>query len=150
MKISGLPFAHFPYCNIVIVDVDCTAHNHGIGDAAIRNTVDHALARHLPRPASNETPGGHAMTDPGTDSGRALTDEELEALAAEVAERDYEVDVLKKRRCGRPPMGSGPAKVVPVRIDPELLAALKAREETEHATMSEINRDAIRRFLDVA
>ena len=87
---------------------------------------------------------------PPTDSGRALTDEELEALAAEVAERDYEVDVLKKRRCGRPPMGSGPAKVVPVRFDPELLAALGARAETEHATTSEIIREAIRRFLDVA
>jgi len=93
------------------------------------------------------------MTDSSTrrtDSGRALTDEDLEALAAEVAEKDYDVDVLKTRRRGRPPMGSGPAGVVPVRIDPELLAAIEARAEIEHATTSEIIRDAIRRFLDVA
>ena len=53
------------------------------------------------------------MTDPSTrctDSGRAITDEELEALAAEVADKDYEVDVLKKRRRGRPPMDQGPPR----------------------------------------
>jgi hypothetical protein len=38
---------------------------------------------------------------------------------------------------------------VPVRIDPELLAAIEARAETEHATTSEIIREANRRFLDV-
>ena len=93
------------------------------------------------------------MTDPSTrrtDSGRAFTDEDLETLAAEVAEKDYDVEVLKRRRRGRPPMGSGPADVVPVRIDPELLAAIQARAKTEHATTSEIIREAVRRFLDVA
>ena len=93
------------------------------------------------------------MTNPATRrtrSGRVLTDEDLETLATEVAEKDYDVDVLKKRRRGRPPMGSGPADVVPVRIDPELLAAIEARAEADHATTSEIIREAIRRFLDVA
>lgn len=85
-----------------------------------------------------------------TRSGRTLTDEDLEALATEVAEKDYDVDVLKTRRRGRPPMGSGPADVVPVRIDPELLAAIESRAEADHATTSEIIREAIRRFLDVA
>ena len=63
---------------------------------------------------------------------------------------DYAVDVLKNRRRGRPPMGSGLADVVPVRIDPELLVAIEARAEADHATTSEIIREAIRRFLDVA
>ena len=93
------------------------------------------------------------MTDPTTRrtrSGQTLTDEDLEALATEVAEKDYDVSVLKKRRRGRPPMGSGPAEVVPVRIDPELLAAIESRAEADHATTSEIIREAIRRFLDVA
>jgi hypothetical protein len=93
------------------------------------------------------------MTDPTTRrtrSGRTVTDDGLEALAAEVAEKDYDVDVLKKRRRGRPPMGSGPAEVVPVRIDPELLAAIESRAEADHATTSDIIREAIRRFLDVA
>jgi len=93
------------------------------------------------------------MTDPNTRrtrSGRTLTDEDLETLATEVAEKDYDVDVLKTRRRGRPPMGSGPADVVPVRIDPDLRAAIEARAEADHATTSEIIREAIRRFLDVA
>ena len=85
-----------------------------------------------------------------TRSGRALTDEEIEALADEVVEKDYDVEALKKRRRGRPPMGSGPADVVPVRIDPELRAAIEARAEAEQATVSEIIREAIRRFLNVA
>ena len=44
------------------------------------------------------------MTDPTTRrtrSGRALTDEDLETLATEVAEKDYDVGVLKKRRRGQ-------------------------------------------------
>lgn len=47
-------------------------------------------------------------------------------------------------------MGSGPADVVPVRIDPEPRAAIAARAEAEHTTTSEIIREAIRRFLEVA
>jgi predicted transcriptional regulator len=47
-------------------------------------------------------------------------------------------------------MGSGPADVVPVRIDPELREAIEARAEADHTTTSEIIREALRRFLDVA
>ena len=93
------------------------------------------------------------MTEPKTHrtrSGRTLTDEEINALSVEVTEADYDVEALKARRRGRPPMGSGPADVVPVRIDPELRAAIEARAEAEHTTTSEIIREAIRRFLEVA
>ncbi len=93
------------------------------------------------------------MTDPNTRrtrTGRTLTNEDLDALATEVAKKDYDGDVLKTRRRGRPTMGSGPADVVPVRIDPELRAAIEARAEADHATTSEIIREASRRFLDVA
>jgi predicted DNA-binding protein len=93
------------------------------------------------------------MTDPKTRrtrGGRTLTDDELEALATEVEETDYDVNALKTRRRGRPSMGSGPADVVPVRIDPELRAAIEAQAEAEGTTTSEIIREAIRRFLDVA
>ncbi len=85
-----------------------------------------------------------------TRSGRTLTDEDLDTLATDVADMNYDVGVLKTRRRGRPPMGSGPADVVPVRIDPELLAAIESRAEADDATTSEIIREAIRRFLDVA
>lgn len=85
-----------------------------------------------------------------TKSGRILSDDELDVLATEVEETDYDVEVLKTRRRGRPPIGSGPADVVPVRIDPELKAAIEARAEANQSTVSEIIREALRRFLDVA
>jgi len=47
-------------------------------------------------------------------------------------------------------MGFGRADVVPVRIDPELKVAIEERAEADHTTASEIIRDALRRFLDVA
>ena len=82
---------------------------------------------------------------------RALVQSQSAGLATEVAETDYDVEDLKtRRRRGRPPMGSGPADVVPVRIDPELRAAIEARAEKDHATVSDVIREAIRRFLDVA
>lgn len=93
------------------------------------------------------------MTEPNehrTRSGRTLTDQDIDAIAREVEEADYDIEALKTRRRGRPPMGSGPADVVPVRIDPELRAAIEARAEADHTTMSEVIREALRRFLDVA
>lgn len=86
-----------------------------------------------------------------TRSGRIITDEEIEQLATAVAETDDDVEELKtRRRRGRPPMGSGPADVVPVRIDPELRASIEARAERDHSTVSDVIREAIRRYLDVA
>lgn len=93
------------------------------------------------------------MTDPKTQrtrSGRVLTDEDLNTIATEVEKTDYDVEALKSRRRGRPSMGSGPADVVPVRIDPELRAAIEARAAADHTTTSEVIREAIRRFLEVA
>lgn len=93
------------------------------------------------------------MTDPTehrTRTGRTLSDDDIDAIAREVEETDYDVETLKRRRRGRPTMGSGPADVVPVRIDPELRAAIEARAEADHTTTSEIIREALRRFLDVA
>ena len=90
------------------------------------------------------------MTERRTRTGRMLTDDELDALAEEVEVADYDVEVLKGRRRGRRAMGSGPAEVVPVRIDPELKAAIEARAEADQTTASELIREAIRRFLDVA
>ncbi|MEK7252559.1 MAG: ribbon-helix-helix protein, CopG family [Actinomycetota bacterium] len=85
-----------------------------------------------------------------TRSGHALTDRDIQAMAAEVAQKAYDVSALETRPRGRPPMGSGPADVVPVRIDPELRSAIEARAEADQTTTSEIIREALRRFLDVA
>lgn len=90
------------------------------------------------------------MTTHKTKTGRVLTDTEIDAIADEVETTEYDIDALKTRRRGRPPMGSGPAEVVPVRIDPELRAAVEARAEADHTTTSDVIREALRRFLDVA
>jgi hypothetical protein len=83
-----------------------------------------------------------------TSGGVPVTDNLVDDLAAE-AEVGYDVSTLR-RRGGRRPLGSAPAEVVPVRLDPELRAALAARVEAEHTTASEIIRDALRAWLHVA
>lgn len=85
-----------------------------------------------------------------TKTGRILTESEIDALADTVETTDYDVESLKTRRRGRPAMGSGPADVVPVRIDPELRAAVEAKAQSEDTTTSEVIRQAIRKFLEVA
>ena len=67
------------------------------------------------------------MTTYKTTTGRILTEADLDAIAEEVETSDYDVTELRKSPRGRPSMGSGPAEVVPVRIDPELRAAAAAR-----------------------
>lgn len=90
------------------------------------------------------------MTERKSKTGRVLTDDDLDSIAAEVEVTDYDVQELKTRRRGRPTMGAGPADVVPVRLDPELKAAIEARARADQMTISELIRAAIRRFLDVA
>ena len=93
------------------------------------------------------------MTEPTktyrTASGKVLTDADIEALADE-AEQGYDVETLTTRRRGRPMLGSAPAEVVPVRLDPTLKDAVEARAAAEHMTTSEVIREALRRYLDVA
>jgi uncharacterized protein (DUF4415 family) len=94
------------------------------------------------------------MTKPKTyttASGRELTDDDLDTIAAEVEHAEYDVEEMKtRRRRGRPRLGSTPAEVVPVRLDPDLKSAVEARAEAEHLTTSEIIRKALRRYLDVS
>ena len=85
---------------------------------------------------------GRTYTKP---SGRKLTDDEIERLADEVASTDYDVEQIRRR--GRPRIGSGPAKLVPVRLEPELLQSLRARALRDHASNSEIIRAALRVYL---
>ena len=82
-----------------------------------------------------------------TSAGVPVTDELINQLAAE-AEAGY--DVTQVRRRGRRRMGSAPAEIVPVRLDPELREALAARAESEHTTASEVIRQAVRAWLRTA
>jgi uncharacterized protein (DUF4415 family) len=84
-------------------------------------------------------------------SGKPITDEEVKALAAE-AESGYDVDMLVARRGrrGRPALGSAPASVESVRLDPELRDELLERAKAEGTTASEVIREALRSFLKAA
>ena len=77
-------------------------------------------------------------------NGVPVTDEMIQEWADE-AERGYDVDVLKKR--GRRPIGDGAARVVPVRMDDSLVAAVDQRAEEDGTSRSEIIRSAVRAFV---
>jgi uncharacterized protein (DUF4415 family) len=95
------------------------------------------------------------MTEPKihghTEPGRPITDQDIERLAAE-AEAGYDVEALIARRNkrGRPALGSAPASVESVRLDPELRRLLLDRAEAEGTTTSELIREALRRYLQAA
>ena len=73
-----------------------------------------------------------------------VTDEMIQEWADE-AERGYDVEVLKKR--GRRPVGDGAARVVPVRMDDSLVAAVDQRAEKDGTNRSKIIRSAVRAFV---
>ena len=83
-----------------------------------------------------------------TRTGATVTDSDIERLADD-ADKGYAPDEIIARR-GRPPMGSGPAAVVPVRLDPELQAAAQERADADATPLSAVIRAALRRYLDVA
>jgi hypothetical protein len=81
-----------------------------------------------------------------TRSGRTIDDDLVEELAAK-AKRGYDVDEIIRRRGGRPPIGSGPATVESVRLDPELRNALAERAKRDHVSTSSVIRKALRSYL---
>ena len=83
-----------------------------------------------------------------TASGKPITDELVEQLA-DKAEHGYDIEQTLRRRGGRPPIGSAPASVESVRLDPELRQALSRRAERDHETTSSVIRKALRQYLDV-
>jgi uncharacterized protein (DUF4415 family) len=91
------------------------------------------------------------VADAGYWNEQPITDAEVEALAAE-AEAGYDVDELLARRPkrGRPALGSSPASVESVRLDPELRRELLERARADGTTTSEVIREALRRFLHAA
>ena len=127
-----------------------SARNHGVANEDIRHATDHALAiedagDEADRAMSKDRVYGH------TRSGKLITGEEIESLAAE-AEAGYDVEGLLARRGkrGRPALGSAPASVESVRLDPELRDQLLERAKADGTTTSELIREALRRFLQAA
>ena len=81
-----------------------------------------------------------------TRSGLTIDDDLVEELAGK-AERGYDADEILRRRGGRPSMGSGPASVESVRLDPELRCALVERAERDQESTSSVIRKALRSYL---
>lgn len=82
-----------------------------------------------------------------TRGGKPIDDQLVEKLV-ERAEQGYDVDASLRRRGGRPPLGSAPATVVPVRLDPELRGAVNERARRDHVTASAVIRSALRSYLN--
>ena len=91
---------------------------------------------------------GKKKTYGKTVSGKPLTEALIEKLAKE-AEDGFDVDEILRRRRGRPPIGSAPASVESVRLDPALRTALRERAERDDETTSVVIRRALRQYLEV-
>lgn len=63
------------------------------------------------------------------------------------AERGYPVERLRRR--GRRPIGEKAGAVVPVRMDPALLAALSERAQRDQISRSEVIRAAVRAWISL-
>jgi hypothetical protein len=81
-----------------------------------------------------------------TPDGTVITEELVEKLSRE-AEAGYNVDKILERRRGRPRMGSGPASVESVRLDPDLRDALGRRARRDEESTSSVIRKALRLYL---
>jgi len=82
--------------------------------------------------------------------GTPVDDEMVEKLADE-AEAGYDLDEIRRRRSGgRPAMGSGPASVESVRLDPELKKELLLRASQDGVSVSEVIREALRTYVQAS
>jgi hypothetical protein len=91
-------------------------------------------------------PGEHGKLK----NGSAITDAMVEKMADE-AEEGYDVDEIQRRRAGgRPAMGSGPASVESVRLDPELKKELLRRASRDGVSVSEVIRQALRTYVEAS
>jgi len=79
--------------------------------------------------------------------GTPITDQMIEQMADE-AEQGYDVGEIERRRAGgRPAMGSGPATVESVRLDPELKRQLLLRASKDGISVSDVIREALRSYV---
>jgi predicted HicB family RNase H-like nuclease len=68
---------------------------------------------------------------------------------ADEAEAGYDLSQAKRRRRGRPSLGSsGVSPRIQIRLDPDLAGDLRACAEKQNRSLSEIARVALREYVD--
>lgn len=76
-----------------------------------------------------------------------LTSTAIQKLAEE-AEAGYDLDRAKRRRRGRPSLSaSGVSPTVQIRLDADLANALRTRAKKENRSLSDVAREALRRYI---
>ncbi len=86
------------------------------------------------------------MPDLRTAQGEPITDEMLEALAAE-AEAGYDPATLRPRKTGRPSLGSGTSPRVQFRVSPTVYKEAQEQAEAEDRTLSELARTLLEDYV---
>ena len=88
---------------------------------------------------------------PVTKAGRELT-AEAEARLAQEAEAGFDPAALVARRAGRPSLSgrSGTSHRVDLRVDDETYTAIRELADRDQRKVSDVVRDAIRRYLDAS
>ncbi len=81
-----------------------------------------------------------------TAQGEPITDEMLEALAAE-AEAGYDPATLRPRRAGRPSLGSGTSPRVQFRVSPTVYQEAQKQAHAEDRTLSELARALLEDYI---
>lgn len=86
-----------------------------------------------------------------TAAGTALTRAYEERLAAE-AEAGFDLSALQTRKVGRPSLNgrAGKSRRLDLRVDDEILAAVHRQAELEQRPVSEVVREALRRYVDAS
>lgn len=86
-----------------------------------------------------------------TKAGTALA-ADVEARLAEEAEDGFDPATLMRRHPGRPSLSgrAGHSNRVDLRVDDETYRAIRRIAEQDNRNVSEVVRDAIRRFLEVS
>jgi predicted HicB family RNase H-like nuclease len=98
------------------------------------------------RPSTPAQPGPDPAPLGRRADGTPITDADITAMAAE-AEAGYDVEQILTRRRGRPALGTAPASVESVRLDPDLKRELLQRAAQEGTSVSEVIRTAIHHYL---
>jgi Arc/MetJ family transcription regulator len=113
--------------------------------------IEKAAARKVTRSARVTPRKATPATALRTASGTKLTRKYEEQLAAE-AEAGFDLAELSPRRAGRPSLTGRPGKSrrLDLRVDDDTFAAVQELAEREQRPVSDVVRDALRRYVEAS